>query len=197
MMLEFGYMPVRYVLKKKHLQFLYFILNESTDSIIRQVYDALNEDSRKGDFISLINCDKIDLKIDLTDDEISLISKYSWKKYVKEKVNIAAFNYLVTENELKEKTKQISYTSLKMRNYLLENENCSLSKIIFSIRSQTLDIKEWKPWNYKDNLCVKCSIFAETMDHFVTCESYEKITEKIGEIYLRIMLKDKNKLEDL
>ena len=65
-----------------------------------------------------------------------------------------------------------------MRDYLLENENCSSSKNIFSIRSQTLDIKEWKPWNYEDNLCVKCSIFAETMDHFVTCESYEENTEK-------------------
>ena len=47
MMLEFGYMPVRYVLNKKRLQFLHFILNESTDSMIRQVYNALNEDSRK------------------------------------------------------------------------------------------------------------------------------------------------------
>ena len=64
---------------------------------------------------------------------------------MKEKVNIAALDYLLSENESKEKTKQISYTSLKRRQYLLENKNCSLSKIIFSIRSQTLDIKEWKP----------------------------------------------------
>ena len=49
--------------------------------------------------------------------------------------------------------------------------------MIFSIRSQTLDIKEWKPWKYEDNLCIKCSIFAETMDHFVSCVSYEKETE--------------------
>ena len=53
--------------------------------MIRQVYNALNEDSRKRDFISLIKCDKTDLKIYLTDEEISLISKYTWKKYVKEK----------------------------------------------------------------------------------------------------------------
>ena len=81
-----------------------------------------------------------------------------------------------------------------MRNYLLEEKKNSLSKIIFSLRSQTL---EWKPLNYEDNLCIKCSVFAKTMDHFVTCESYDKKTEKIGEIFLRIMLKEKKKLEDL
>ena len=41
---------------------------------------------------------------------------------MKEKVSIAALDYLVSEKELKEKTKKISYTSLKMRNYLPEND---------------------------------------------------------------------------
>ena len=35
-------------------------------------------------------------------------------------MNIAALEYLVSENELKEKTNEINYTSYQMRNYLLE-----------------------------------------------------------------------------
>ena len=42
MMLELGIIPVRYVL-----------MNESTSSMLRQVYDTLKEESRHGDFVSL------------------------------------------------------------------------------------------------------------------------------------------------
>ena len=46
--LELGILPVRYVFMKKRLNFLHYILNESMDSIMKQVYDTLKEDSRKG-----------------------------------------------------------------------------------------------------------------------------------------------------
>ena len=65
-----------------------------------------------------------------------------------------------------------------MNSYLKENKRKSLSHIIFHIRSKTLNIKEYKPWNYVDNLCVKCEIFSETMDHFVSCKSYQAKTEE-------------------
>ena len=59
-----------------------------------------------------------------------------------------------------------------MSPYLFENLRTSLSKIIFKIRSQTLDIKDWQPWKYQNNLCVKCEKWPETMDHFVNCLDY-------------------------
>ena len=64
-----------------------------------------------------------------------------------------------------------------MSAYLFRNEKTKLSIIIFSIRSKTFDLKEWRPWQYADNLCVKCEIYPETTDHFVTCEKYGKQTE--------------------
>ena len=50
--------------------------------------------------------------------------------------------------------------------------NTSLSKNIFGLRSRTFDVKEYNPWRYNDDLCVKCQEFKETMDHFVQCNSY-------------------------
>ena len=58
MQLELGIIPVRFVVKQKRLNFLHYILNESMESLVKQVYIALKEDSRKGDFVSLINTDK-------------------------------------------------------------------------------------------------------------------------------------------
>ena len=178
MMLELGIIPVRFVLMKKRLQFLHYILNESTSTMLRQVYDTLKEESRHGDFVSLTQSDKNALNIDILEEDIQLVSKWSWKKYLTEKVREAAFLYLTQENSSKEKTKNITFENLNMSKYLWENENRGLSQTIFSIRSQTLDIKEWQPWKYLDNLCVKCELYAETMDHFVVCKAYGIETEK-------------------
>ena len=97
--------------------------------MIRQVYDTLKGDTRKGDFISLTNSDRNELNIDISDEDISLISKWSWKKYVKEKVQIAALTFLVSENESKEKTKYIKFQKLKISDYLLDNEKIHYQRL--------------------------------------------------------------------
>ena len=79
MYLELGFLPVKFVLMKKRLKFIRYILNESMDSMIRQVYEVLKTDNRKGDFIDLVNQDIIDKEIDLTEIEIQSISKLQWK----------------------------------------------------------------------------------------------------------------------
>ena len=61
-----------------------------------------------------------------------------------------------------------------MRKYLEDSKSPTLSKIIFSTRSGTLDIKTNNDWKYKDDLCGMCKMIAETMEHFMSCEPYEK-----------------------
>ena len=118
MQLELGVIPVKFVVMQKRMNFLHYILNEDINSMIRQVFDALREDSRKGDFISLTKKDKIDLQIDKTDEEIADMTKGTWKKYVKEMVKSAAFKSLVQENNTKEKTRDIQFETLKISEYL-------------------------------------------------------------------------------
>ena len=106
------------------------------------------------------------------------MSKWRWKVLLKGKTKSAAFSYLCEENSRKEKTKDITFDKLEISPYLQENERKSLSIIIFSIRSETLQIKEFHPWKYKEKyLCEKCQKFPETMDHFATCVEYDTETE--------------------
>ena len=154
MFLELGILPVKYVLMKKRMQFLHYILNENIDSMIVQVYNALREDHRKSNFVQLTNFDRQDLDIELTDEDIQTIPKITWKKYIKEKVNTLALEDLNYQNSGKEKTKNIVFSQIKMSKYLEKNKNTELSKILFSVRSRTLDVKEWLPWNYTDNICI-------------------------------------------
>ena len=75
MCLELGVLQVKFVIMEKRLNFLKYILDENITSIIRQVYEALKEDSRKGDFVSLIKTDMEELKIAITEEEIVRPSK--------------------------------------------------------------------------------------------------------------------------
>ena len=101
------------------------------------------------------------------------MSKWKWKKYIKERTKTTAFTSLVFDNSSKKKTKNILYSEFEMKEYLKENVSLSLSRTIFSLRSKTLDIKEFQSWKYSDNICVKCKKHEETINHFVSCPSYE------------------------
>ena len=106
MMLELGVIPVRYVVMQKRMQFLHYLLQESTESMLRKVFDALKDDSRKGDFVNLSNQDRKELNINYTDIEIENSSKSQWKKIIKSKTQIAALKYLSEENSQREKNKR-------------------------------------------------------------------------------------------
>ena len=47
-----------------------------------------------------------------------------------------------------------------------------LSKLIFSARSGTLDLKVWNEWKYGDKTCVMCHKEDENFNHFMTCLVY-------------------------
>ena len=105
MFLELGVLPVRYVIMMKRLTFLRYILGESTSSMIGQVYSVLKTDSRKGDFVHLVQSDLLELKLHMTDHEILNISKLRWTNIVKHKVTQVCFEYLLNENSSKRKQK--------------------------------------------------------------------------------------------
>ena len=116
---------------------------------------------------------KIDLPyLEYTDNDIESISKKARTKYIKKKVTIAAFAELSNENSTEDKTKIIQFEDLKIGEYLESNKRTSLSKLIFSICSKTIDFKEYQPWKYENDKCIKCHLHAETMNHFTTCSSY-------------------------
>ena len=83
MQLELGIIHVKFVIIQKRMNFLYYILTESIESIVNQVYTSQKVDRRKGDFVQLTFEDRKILDIDHDDDEIRLMTKRAWKKLVK------------------------------------------------------------------------------------------------------------------
>ena len=66
---------------------------------------------------------------------------------------------------------------------LSESKCTKIAKVVFNTRAGTFDLKSWKQWNYEDNLCVMCSLKEETLNHFMTCESYGRKKLPCEEIF--------------
>ena len=172
--LEMGMLPVKHVIMAKRLKFWKYILDESTDTMIRQVYETQKSESRKGDFIFQIKEDLKELDIALKEHEVVMLNKTKWNKFINERVEQNALEVLVKENDLKKKTKGLKFESFKMQDYLKVNRNTEASKTIYKIRSGTFNVKAWKPWQYEDNLCIMCTEKEENINHFFKCKKYER-----------------------
>ena len=74
----------------------------------------------------------------------------------------------------------IQFECLEMSKYLKENYENYISKIIFSIRSGTIDIKKLKKLKYDNNLCVMCDLKEEKTNHVIECIEYGNYDETIN-----------------
>ena len=86
--------------------------------------------------------------------EIGNIPKVQWKIFFSSYIKDLTLEYLIEENST-QKTRYSTFEILEMRDNLVQNRITALSKVIFSVRSGTLDIKHGKNENMK-NLLVLC-----------------------------------------
>ena len=131
----------------------------------------------------LLNNDKKELEIQLTDEEIQYMSKCSFRKYLKWKIKFISFTFLVEESNKREKTRHVKFLDFKISEYLGKKMKTSLSTFIFSIRSKTLDLKDWQPCKYGS-----MNFFGAAM-HMKTC------WKRTWETFFEMKLRNKQKSE--
>ena len=87
---------------------------------------------------------------------------------MKIKVRKAAFDYLIKENDTKEKTKTIKYNKLKLQNYFKSSRFTNSDiEVLIKLRSKTLDVKANFSKQYHNNtVCrMKNCLLDETQEH--------------------------------
>jgi hypothetical protein len=135
---------------KRKILFLQYILQQEKQSMIYKVFEATLEDPIKNHFVSVCKKYLEELKINLSFEEIKNLSKWKLKKIVKEKIESAAFQYLIklknspSRDGRISKVGNIQYEKLEMQQYLCENKNTNISKFITKARAKTLNIKTHK-----------------------------------------------------
>ena len=151
--------------------------------MIYKIFEATLNEPIKNDFVNVCKKYLEELEIHLSFEEIRNLSKWKFKKIVIEKIEIAAFKYLIAvknkpgRDGKMSKVSNIKYEKLEMQQYLYENNNTNISKFIAKARAKTLDIKTHKSWKYEDKLCTGCNKTEESGDEILTCGQYGEYKE--------------------
>ena len=108
--IETAKLPIRFVVSKRRLMYLWNILKQNKNELIRKVFNVQKLVQTKGDWFQMINKEREKYDITESDEEISKMSKYRFKRIVDKKVNSFAFLYLKEKASTHEKSLKILKT---------------------------------------------------------------------------------------
>ena len=170
--LEFGKLPVRYIIERNQLNFLHHIIHLDIEDPVRVMLEKMKKFSGELNWWNKVV--KLMEKYEISLDNAQNMSKMSFKELVKKKVNAVALANLRGQCQGKGKTKELAYEALKPQEYLAHLYP-SQAKAVMMGRSKTLNIKEHRPFMYKDMVCRRCGKEEETLQHIVNCGQEHKI----------------------
>ena len=95
----------------RRLMYLWHVLSRDENELISRVYADQTNCNNMGDWVRLVQADKAELGITLTDKEIQGVSENVFKNVVKKKVTIAHLRWV---EEKHSKSKYLDCTKLKL-----------------------------------------------------------------------------------
>ena len=119
--LELGLLPLRDIIKQRRLNFLHYILNQGPNSIMFKVFETQQKYKTKKDWVTSIENDIKDLDINVTFENIKMMSKFTWKSLVKNSIHQKTFKILDNMKLTHSKVKDLKYIRLQMQDYLMPN----------------------------------------------------------------------------
>ena len=188
--LELGIYPLRFVLAKRRLMYLWHILHRDDSELIKKIYVTQKLKYNRGDWGEIIEEEMRKYQIEMSDQEISMISRERFKSLVDKKVESFALRYLTLEAEKHSKSEHLkNNTSLKRGKYFSDRRFSREDvQLLFALRTRMIECKN----NFKEqyNNQLKCRICKEedsieNEDHLLTCAtlSTESFAVSFSDVY--------------
>ena len=167
--------------------YLWHILSREETELIRRIYNTQKISNSVGDWYNLVQNDKSELGIDLTDNEIQKVSQNSFKNYLKSKAKISHLQYINKMKSTHSKSGNLNCKQLKMADYLMDQRFTTRKKqLLFRLRSRTLDVKLNFRDQHTNHWCISCGLFPETQSHLLQCpelvNNLHNLTEKPSQL---------------
>ena len=169
---ESGTIPVNIQMSARRLMYWWHILSVDSSELIFRVYSAQKLSPVSGDWVTLLEKDKQQFGMKLSDAEVAGISQLKFKKYVKKKSVELTVRYLVGLQKKNSKSKQLDVYDLTISPYLLDSRFSKTEReLLFRLRSKTIWVKEKYSHAYLNNdmLCELCRLFRCTQSHPLQC----------------------------
>ena len=164
--LEFGELPVSYIIHSRQLGFLHHIHHLNESDPVKKMYNAQLllpfEKNWANEVNALLGTYSLNIH------NIRNISKDAWKRVVKQQIEKKAFDNLTLDIHNKSKTKHLQYDSFESQQYIASYHHKQAS-IIFKLRSRSIDCKANRKSSNPDLSCRLCHQVDETQGHIVNC----------------------------
>ena len=175
---ELGQVPARFHIMKQRLNFLKYILNQDTQSMIYKVLFLQVEKPVKFDWAGTCIKDLKKLKIHLNFEDIRKMPTKQFKEMIKKKCEKIAYEYLMEKR--KSKGSEIKYVGIETAEYFMPSNDLNIEEKqkIFSIRNRMVNI----PSNFisREKNLNKCICNEkENMEHIYNCNQLNNETTDI------------------
>ena len=140
--------------------------------MIKRVYKAQKAQPSPGDFVNLVNEDCESIGLDMTESEMTNISKDKLKKIVKAKVINAAFIYLQSLKQNHSKMDNLKYNKFEPAAYLSSPVFNSVSRsLLLALRTRTVrGIRSDFGGLYPNKMCPLGCGEKDTLQNILTCK---------------------------
>ena len=169
--LESKSIPIRYILASRRILYLHAMLQKEESEMVRRIYEAQKSDPSLGDFFELVRQDCQNIRLNMSDQEISKIPKQRFKNIVKAKISNATFLHLQKKQIGHSKMKKLNYEKFELMSYmnspLFNNNNRTL---LLALRTRAVrGIRNDFRGLYNDNMCpLECGD-VDTIENVLTC----------------------------
>ena len=156
MLLEGGLLPIKELILQKRLSYFHSLLKSDNRTLGKQVLNEQMKYPKEQNWTNQAFKDLNELKIFLSSEEIQHLSKFKFKKILKDACYKSAFNNLLMEKQKLSKGCNLRYSSLKTQNYLKSGTELTTQDIkqIYTIRTRNLYLKTNFPGMFSDDKCV-------------------------------------------
>ena len=169
--IEAGCLPVKYLVKIRRLMYLLNILHLDKRELVFKFFTAQKLSSDKDDWVHQVNKDKVEIKLQLSEEQIGKMSQDKFREIIKIKTTALAIKDL---NQLKmkhSKTENLVLSKLSAAEYL-SSKNLKKEEVqtLFKLRCRMINVKQNFKSLYKENKwCKTCYLFPETQQHLYVC----------------------------
>ena len=152
--------------------YLHHILRRPKKELIRKFYEAQKCKLSKGDWVQMVQENLIEINLEIDDEEISQLSKHKFKKLLKKKISIAAFDYLMKKKETHTKMHDTEYKKMEIQSYLKSDSGLTdeLKQILVNLRTRMCSVRENFKNKYVDHLCQLCKSDKDDQPHLFMCQ---------------------------
>ena len=170
--LELGIMPVGIILKTRRILYLHYLLNRPRTEMLAQVFWAQWHEPYKGDWVTLVRQDLVDLGLTTNPESLSRYSKQTLGQLVKDKARSYAFKTLLEVKSKHSKMRFLNYSEFKPQNYFfLPGVHISVIRSAFLFRVHMHRFSE----NYRENttdsrLCPLCKKHSDSQENMAICD---------------------------